>query len=72
MSTTTTEHPLVPRIRAALHTVNDPEIRRPITELGMVDRLDVALSDFAGAGVPVLVGDPAGRIHTRSTTHAPH
>ena len=24
-------------IRAALHQVNDPEIRRPITDLGMVD-----------------------------------
>ncbi|MDT0184398.1 cytidine deaminase [Microbacterium sp. ARD31] len=37
------------------------------------DLTDVqAASDFAGAGVPVLVGDPAGRIHTRSSTHAPH
>jgi len=28
-------------VRAALATVKDPEIRRPITDLGMVDRLDV-------------------------------
>ncbi|MGI8415733.1 MAG: Mrp/NBP35 family ATP-binding protein [Nakamurella sp.] len=36
------------RIRAALATVNDPEIRRPITELGMVDRLEV--TGVAGGG----------------------
>jgi hypothetical protein len=29
-----------------------------------------AVADLAGAGVPVLVGDPAGRIHTRSSTSA--
>jgi hypothetical protein len=35
------------------------------------DLADVAAaSDFAGAGVPVLVGDAGGRIHTRGTTHA--
>jgi hypothetical protein len=35
------------------------------------DLADVrAASEFAGGGVPVLVGDQAGRIHTRSTTHA--
>lgn len=36
-----TESPLLPKLRAALHQVNDPEIRRPITDLGMVDHLDV-------------------------------
>ena len=34
-----TEHPLLPQVRAALHQVEDPEIRRPITDLGMVDEL---------------------------------
>ena len=34
--------PDVATITAALATVNDPEIRKPITELGMVDRVDVA------------------------------
>src|SRR6476659_8467965 len=34
---TTAEHPLVPPIRQALHRVEDPEIRRPITDLGAVD-----------------------------------
>jgi ATP-binding protein involved in chromosome partitioning len=38
---TMTEHPLAPKIRVALHAVNDPEIRRPITDLGMVDAVEV-------------------------------
>jgi ATP-binding protein involved in chromosome partitioning len=38
--------PLLEQVRAALGTVNDPEIKRPITDLGMVDSLDV---DPAGA-----------------------
>jgi hypothetical protein len=34
-------------------------------------RVDLrAAADFAGADVPVLVGDPAGRVHTRTTTGA--
>ncbi len=36
-----TESELLPAVRAALATVIDPEIRRPITELGMVDELSV-------------------------------
>ncbi|HET9301596.1 MAG TPA: Mrp/NBP35 family ATP-binding protein [Propionibacteriaceae bacterium] len=40
-TTSTVEHPLVPQIRAALHRVDDPEIRRPITDLGMVDDIEV-------------------------------
>jgi ATP-binding protein involved in chromosome partitioning len=46
----TVENPLLPEIRAALHRVDDPEIRRPITDLGMVDRIEV---------------DGAGRVHVR-------
>ena len=47
------EHPLVPQIRTALHHVNDPEIRRPITDLGMVDGIEV---DAAGrVGVRILL-----------------
>jgi ATP-binding protein involved in chromosome partitioning len=38
--------PLLEQVRTALGTVNDPEIKRPITDLGMVDSLDV---DPAGA-----------------------
>ena len=33
--------PTVERLTAALATVHDPEIKRPITELGMVDSLEV-------------------------------
>src|SRR3954471_20770444 len=33
--------PLLERVNAALATVNDPEIKRPITELGMVDSVEV-------------------------------
>jgi ATP-binding protein involved in chromosome partitioning len=49
-TTSTVENPLVPEIRAALHRVDDPEIRRPITDLGMVDSIEV---------------DGAGRVHVR-------
>ncbi|GAB2482600.1 Mrp/NBP35 family ATP-binding protein [Luteococcus sediminum] len=35
----TDENPLLGQVRAALHTVDDPEIHRPITELGMVDEV---------------------------------
>ncbi|NHN56505.1 Mrp/NBP35 family ATP-binding protein [Calidifontibacter sp. DB0510] len=34
--------PTMDALRAALATVNDPEIRRPITDLGMVDEVTVA------------------------------
>ena len=36
--------PDLEQIQAALATVNDPEIRRPITDLGMVDSVDVDAS----------------------------
>ncbi|CAI9408017.1 Mrp/NBP35 family ATP-binding protein [Nocardioides sp. T2.26MG-1] len=38
--------PTLEQVTAALATVNDPEIKRPITELGMVDTVDI---DEAGA-----------------------
>jgi ATP-binding protein involved in chromosome partitioning len=50
---TITEHPLAPKIRAALHGVSDPEIRRPITDLGMVESIDV--DDSGRARVEVLL-----------------
>ena len=33
--------PLLEQVRAALGTVNDPEIKRPITDLGMVDSVEI-------------------------------
>jgi len=52
MSTT---HPVpsVEQVTAALATVNDPEIKRPITDLGMVDTVDVA--DDGSVSVRVLL-----------------
>ena len=47
------ENPLLDPIRAALHTVDDPEIHRPITELGMVD--DVAVDDAGLVRVRLLL-----------------
>src|SRR5918998_6375046 len=41
------------QVRAALATVNDPEIKRPITELGMVDSVEV--SDAGLVSVHVLL-----------------
>jgi ATP-binding protein involved in chromosome partitioning len=38
---TTMSVPTVEQLTAALATVNDPEIKRPITELGMVDSLQI-------------------------------
>ena len=52
---TITEHPLAPKIRAALHGVNDPEIRRPITDLGMVESIDVDSSGRARVEVLLTV-----------------
>lgn len=49
----TEEHPLLPRIRAALHEVIDPEIKRPITELGMVDGITV--DDAGNTTVDILL-----------------
>ena len=49
----TSENPLLPLIRAALHGVEDPEIRRPITDLGMVD--EVRADDDGNIFVRVLL-----------------
>ncbi|HSE72620.1 MAG TPA: Mrp/NBP35 family ATP-binding protein [Nocardioidaceae bacterium] len=45
--------PVLEQIQAALATVNDPEIRRPITELGMVESVDV--DDAGKVSVTVLL-----------------
>src|SRR5689334_13871513 len=45
--------PAIDQIQAALARVNDPEIKRPITELGMVDRIDV--DDTGMVSVTVLL-----------------
>ncbi|HEY5820745.1 MAG TPA: Mrp/NBP35 family ATP-binding protein [Propionibacteriaceae bacterium] len=69
--TTTTEHPLVPEIRLALDKVNDPEIKRPITELKMV--ADIRVDAAGAARIVVLLtvsGCPMKDTLTREVTAA--
>ena len=68
---TTPDHPWVPLVARALDAVNDPEIKRPITELGMVNAIDV----LAGGGVRVEIlltvsGCPLKETLTRDVTAA--
>jgi len=42
-------------IRAALATVNDPEINRPITEIGMLKSVDVRKGGVVEVGVYLTV-----------------
>jgi ATP-binding protein involved in chromosome partitioning len=63
--------PALEQINAALATVNDPEIRRPITELGMVESVDV--EDSGAVSVKVLLtvaGCPLKETITRDVTAA--
>ena len=53
VETRTPDNPLVGAITKVLEKVNDPEIRRPITDLGMVKRIDIA--DGGRAEVEVLL-----------------
>ncbi len=58
-------------VRAALATVNDPEIRKPITDLGMLE--SVSVSDAGVASVSVLLtvpGCPMKEQLTRDVTAA--
>src|SRR4249919_703026 len=69
--TPTLEHPLVPEIRAALHRVEDPEIRRPITDLGMVDSIEVDVAGRVGVRILLTVaGCPLRDMLTRNVTAA--
>jgi ATP-binding protein involved in chromosome partitioning len=63
--------PALEQIQAALATVNDPEIRRPITELGMVDSVEI--DDVGKVSVKVLLtvaGCPLKDTITRDVTGA--
>ena len=58
-------------IRAALATVNDPEIHRPITDLGMVKSVDIAADGAVSVGVYLTVsGCPLRDTITREVTAA--
>src|SRR4051812_20264481 len=63
--------PVLDQIHAALATVQDPEIKRPITELGMVESVDV--DDTGKVAVKVLLtvaGCPLKDTITRDVTGA--
>jgi ATP-binding protein involved in chromosome partitioning len=63
--------PLLDQVNAALATVNDPEIRRPITELNMVDSVEI--DDAGKVSVTVLLtvsGCPLKDTITRDVTTA--
>ncbi|MFF5990269.1 Mrp/NBP35 family ATP-binding protein [Prauserella flavalba] len=69
--TTTQETPSVEDVRTALKDVQDPEIRKPITELGMVK--DVTVGDDGAVTVAVyltVAGCPLKETITRDTTAA--
>jgi len=62
---------LLEPVRAALGTVNDPEIRRPITELGMVSDIDIAPDGAASVTILLTVsGCPMKETLTRDVTAA--
>jgi ATP-binding protein involved in chromosome partitioning len=63
--------PALEQINAALATVNDPEIRRPITELGMVESVNVSPSGAVSVKVLLTVaGCPLKDTITRDVTAA--
>jgi ATP-binding protein involved in chromosome partitioning len=63
--------PLLEPVQAALATVNDPEIRRPITELGMVRDIDIAPDGSVRVTVLLTVaGCPMRDTITRDVTAA--
>jgi len=63
--------PAVEAIQSALATVNDPEIRRPITDLGMVDSVDIDRAGRVRVGILLTVaGCPLKETLTRDVTNA--
>ena len=63
--------PALEQINAALATVNDPEIRRPITNLGMVESVDVAADGTVAVKVLLTVaGCPLKDTITRDVNAA--
>lgn len=65
------DHALLPDVMAALATVNDPEIRRPITELDMVESVDIDESGHASVSVLLTIaGCPLSASIRESVTNA--
>jgi len=67
----TTTPPTAEQVTAALAKVNDPEIRRPITELGMVKSVDISPAGKVTVGVYLTIsGCPLRDTITREVTAA--
>jgi ATP-binding protein involved in chromosome partitioning len=63
--------PTAEQLQAALATVNDPEIRRPITEIGMVKSAQIDADGVARIGIYLTVsGCPMKETLTRDVTAA--
>ncbi len=63
--------PTLESVNAALATVNDPEIKRPITEIGMVGSVDIAEGGAVTVGILLTVaGCPMKDTLTRDVTAA--
>jgi ATP-binding protein involved in chromosome partitioning len=60
----------VDRVRSALDGVNDPEIKRPITDLGMVDSIDIEGDRVAVTVLLTVAGCPMRETLTRDVTAA--
>ena len=63
--------PSLDQVRAALATVNDPEIKRPVTELGMVDDVTIAADGVVSVQILLTVAScPLKDTLTRDVTAA--
>ncbi len=63
--------PTVEQVTAALAGVNDPEIRRPITDLGMVESVEITPAGFVSVGILLTVsGCPMRDTLTRDVSAA--
>lgn len=65
------DHPLLDPVRAALGRVNDPEIKKPITELGMVDDVQIDADGLVRVRILLTIsGCPLKDTLRRETTAA--
>ncbi len=64
-------HPTADAVRSALAKVNDPEIRRPVTDLGMVGEIQITPAGEVTVGILLTVaGCPMKETLTRDVTAA--
>ena len=69
--TSTQQLPSVEDVRSALKSVYDPEIKKPITDLGMVKDVEVGSDGVVKVGIYLTVaGCPLKATLTKDTTEA--